>query len=381
MKKTKYYFYLLLILLTQQGVQNINAQEKNAHKPNGFNALISQQNLIVIANAVFEWQIEEYNKNQWNMDNRDWRVATLYNGMMDWIEITDNKTYENFLLDIFNKQDWQVAIRKYHADDINVSQSYLDLYIKYKEEKMIKPTLERVDWVMANPPEPNIDITKGKSSRWWWCDALYMAPPVYARLFQITGDSAYIDFAHQEYLATYNHLYNADYKLFYRDAKYFDKKEANGQPVFWSRGNGWVMAGLAELLKQLDINDQKYRPFYEQLFKEMSEQLVRIQSSNGSWSSSLLDSETYSESESSGTGLITYALAYGINSGLLDKKKFLPAVTKGWQALVSNISADGRVGWVQLVAQTPGTVKEEDTEVYGAGAILMTASELYKMCN
>jgi len=49
--------------------------------------------------------------------------------------------------------------------------------------------------------------------------------------------------------------------------RYFDQKEKNVEKIFWGRGNGWVMGGLAKILKELP--EQAYlREFYEKLFKE-----------------------------------------------------------------------------------------------------------------
>ena len=65
--------------------------------------------------------------------------------------------------------------------------------------------------------------------RWSWCDALFMAPPVYAKLYAMTGDKKYVDFLTREDRATYDFLCDKEEHLFYRDSRYFNKKEANGQ--------------------------------------------------------------------------------------------------------------------------------------------------------
>lgn len=186
-------------------------------------------------------------------------------------------------------------------------------------------------------------------------------------------------FADKEFKATYDHLYDKEEKLFYRDGKYFDKKEANGKKVFWGRGNGWVMGGLAEMLKTLPEKDKKYRPYYLDLFREMSEKVAELQCKDGFWRASMLDPETYPDPETSSTGLFVYALAYGINQGYLPKDKFLPVVTKGWQALVASVDTEGKVCWVQPVGQAPKRIEKRMTQVYGTGGFLMAACEMYKL--
>ena len=299
--------------------------------------------------------------------------------MFDWADVSKNPSYFKFLTKVFGGQYWQLGNRMYHGDDLCVGQAYLDMYDKYKKAGMLTPTKARLDWILENTPKENIDITKGRSDRWWWCDALYMAPAVFTRLSAITGEKEYMKFAHGEFLAAYEHLYDKEEKLFFRDARYFSKKERNGEKMFWSRGNGWVMGGLAEVLKTLPENADKYRPFYVKLYTEMAESLAELQTEDGFWTSSLLDGESYPNPEMSGTSLITYALAYGINAGLLPKDKYLPIVEKGWQALVRSVDTEGMVGWTQLVAEKPGYVSNQMTRLYSTGGVLMVASELYQL--
>lgn len=346
----------------------------------GFSAVLDRESIRKVADAVFDWQIRDYAENKWG-DNtaRGWRHGVLYNGLFDWADFTGKKEYFDFLNKIFTGQSWQVGNRMYNADDICVGQAYLEMYRKYGKEAMLMPTRARADWVIANPPAENIDITKGRSDRWWWCDALYVAPGVYTRLYALTGDKKYVKFAHKEFLATYRHLYDPEEKLFFRDGKYLTRQEANGKKVFWSRGNGWVMGGLAEILKTLPEKDRKYRPFYVVLFQEMSERIAGLQGEDGYWSSSLLDPASFPDPETSGTSLFTFALAYGINQGFLPKEKYLPVVKKGWEALVGSVDTEGKIGWVQLVAQQPGKVEKGFTREYAVGGFLMTAAEVYRL--
>ena len=186
-------------------------------------------------------------------------------------------------------------------------------------------------------------------------------------------------FADKEFKATYEHLYDKEERLFFRDGNYLDKREANGKKVFWGRGNGWVMGGLAEILKTLPAGDKKYRPYYLQLFREMSDRVAELQCEDGFWRTSMLDIETYPDPETSSTGLFVYALAYGINQGYLPKDKFLPVVTKGWEALVASVDTEGKVCWVQPVGQAPKRIEKRMTQVYGTGGFLMAACEMYKL--
>lgn len=343
----------------------------------GFSSKWNKKDITIVADTVFRWVMKTYQKDK-NYCNQGWVSGVLYNGLFDWAEITDKKEYFDFMKRIFSRYYWQLGNRMYHGDDLCVGQVYLDMYAKYKQEKMWIPTKARIDWIIENPPIGNIDITKGVSDRWWWCDDLYMAPAIFTRLYTLTGDKKYLKFAHKEYLDCYEHLYDKDEHLFFRDGKYLNAKDEKGGKVFWSRGNGWVLGGLAEVLKYLPEEDKKYRPFYEQLLQEMSEKIASLQREDGYWRTNLLNADIYPMPETSGTGLFTYAIMYGINQGILPADKYLPIVRKGWDAMVKAVNTEGKVGWTQMVAQKPGKVVKKDTRAYSVGSLLMIASELYR---
>lgn len=223
--------------------------------------------------------------------------------------------------------------RQYHADDICVGQAYLMLYQRYKDPAMLRPVKQRADSVIAFPAETKIHIkAKNGSKRWSWCDALFMAPPVYALLANITGDNSYREFMNCEFYASSRSLFDAAENLYYRDARYFDKREKNGKKVFWGRGNGWCYAALAILLETLPESDPMY-DYYRRMFLRMSEAVVACQDARGSWHPSMLDHETYPMPENSASGFFTYGLAWGVNHGLLTAPVYKRAARRGWKAL------------------------------------------------
>lgn len=359
------------------GFQAYDCAIRTNQKAAGFSAEWNKKDIAMVADTVFRWVMKTSEKNK-SYCIQDWVSGVLYNGLFDWAESSGEKVYFDFLNRIFSGYYWQLGNRMYHGDDLCVGQAYLDMYAKFGKKNMMIPTQARIDWILDNPPVGNIDITKGNSDRWWWCDALYMAPSVFMRLYALTGNKKYLKFAHKEYLTCYEHLYSKEEHLFFRDATYFKQKNAEGKEIFWSRGNGWVLAGLAEILKSLPQDDKKIRPFYEQLLREMSEKIASLQGEDGYWRSDLLSPAIYPMPETSGTGLFTYAMLYGINAGILDVNKYLPVVKKGWSAMVRAIDTEGKVGWTQMVAAQPGSVEKKDNRAYSVGSVLMIASELYK---
>jgi unsaturated rhamnogalacturonyl hydrolase len=126
--------------------------------------------------------------------------------------------------------------------------------------------------------------------------------------------------------------------------------------------------------------DYANRSFYEKQFREMAARIAPLQQADGLWRASLLDPEAYPGGEASGSGFYCYALAWGINNGLLDKQTYLPVVKKAWIGLNSLIQPDGRVGWCQPIGADPKkNFSAESWEVYGTGAFLLAGSEVIKL--
>ena len=111
----------------------------------------------------------------------------------------------------------------------------------------------------------------------------------------------------------------------------------------------------------------------------MCDRIFVLQDENGYWHSSLLDMKNYPDPETSGSSLNVYAFAFGVNSGLLDKDKYLPIIEKGWKALEDAVFPDGKLGWVQPVGGWPVKIEKEMTEAYGVGTFLLAGSEVIKL--
>jgi rhamnogalacturonyl hydrolase YesR len=210
---------------------------------------------------------------------------------------------------------------------------------------------------------------------WWWCDALFMAPPVLARTFAATGDRRYLDYMDREWWQTSASLYDSADHLYFRDSRYFTQKEKNGQKIFWSRGNGWVMGAFAKVLEVMP-DDYPGRGKYIAQYQQMADRIAAIQGADGLWRSGLLDAGSYDLPEVSGTAFFTYSLAWGIHHGVLDRAKFEPVVERAWVGMLSHIYADGRLGSIQPIDGQPGKFKPSASYVYGVGGFLLAASEL-----
>jgi len=310
-------------------------------------------------------------------DTKGWETGAFFVGLEALSKVSDDEKYIEALKVIGEANDWKLGDRIYHADDHCVGQMYLYLYSIYRDLNMMANVQMQFDWIINNPHPQSLNYSEGKN-RWSWCDALFMSPPAWVLLTNITGDGKYFDYMNTQWWQTTEHLFDKEEHLFYRDDRYYDQREENGEKVFWSRGNGWVVSGLARIIENFPVQG-KDKDKYVNLFKEMMTKIKIIQPNDGLFRASLLDTQSHPIKEASGTAFFTYAAAWGINNGILDKNEFLPFINKSWEGLQQCINEEGKLGWTQLPGSEPGDVREEYNAPYGVGAFLLAGSEIYKL--
>jgi rhamnogalacturonyl hydrolase YesR len=334
--------------------------------------------ITALMERVADWQLAHPAK--WRP--LEWHNGAFYAGVMALAQVSPNPRFHDAMMKMGADNGWQLGPRPYHADDHAVGQTYAELYLRHREPGMIAPLRERFDFILAHPKDSNLDFDAARNpdrlDRWSWCDALFMAPPAWIRLAVATDRPAYREYAVAKWWETSAYLYDAEEHLYFRDSTYFKQREKNGRKVFWSRGNGWVMAGLVRVLQFLPAGDPA-RPRFVQQFHEMAEKVLTCQQPDGFWRSSLLDPASYPMQETSGTGFYCYALAWGVNEGLLDRARFAPAVSRAWAGLAACVDPDGRLTHVQPVGATPVTFAAESTEPFGVGAFLLAGSEVRRL--
>ena len=356
-------------------------------------AEISQKEVIKQGNKVAKYQLQQLadlnsgkSASKAKAHSKSWEIAAFWIGLSQFTDLTQNKTYKQALLNQGENNHWQLGPWLEFADDHAIGQSYLwAAQNGAQQSTVMTPMRASFDKILANPPEVHLSFYFGEKgygsakclTRWCTCDALFMSPQTLIGLSKITGDQRYADYAFKEFWATSDFLFDPAEKLFFRDSRFFAKRDAKKRKLFWSRGNGWVFAGTANILKILPQNHPQ-RPRFEALFKQMAERLITLQKPDGYWPPSLLAAEN-SPPESSGTAFFTYGLAYGINAGLFNKNTYTPAVDKGWQALTKSVSDKGQLGWVQQVSDRPESVSQSDTHYYGVGAFLLAATEVAQL--
>jgi rhamnogalacturonyl hydrolase YesR len=345
----------------------------------------ARKDVLALAARVADWQLQHMDakhvthfKDE-SREPRSWEQGAFWVGVTRLADASGEKRFSKAILDMGRANAWKPGPRLYHADDHVITQSYLWAASHGAGAEAIAPLRASFDAILAKPANAHLSFYPEKNyeetaclRRWCWCDALFMSPPAWVELSRQTGDPRYTEFALKEFWATTDFLYDPVEKLYFRDSRFFDRRDEQGRKLFWSRGNGWVFAGIANLLESLP-GDDPHRPRMEALFKEMAARLRSLQKPDGYWAPSLLGAEN-SPPETSGTGFYVYGLAWGVKHGLLDAGEYRPAIDSGWAALTRAVAKDGRLGWVQQVSDRPDKVAEADTQFYGVGAFLLAAS-------
>jgi unsaturated rhamnogalacturonyl hydrolase len=330
----------------------------------GLSGEIAPSSIQAAMRKVADWQAARVA----DSPSQDWTFATLYVGMLSASETLRDSRYRNLVAGVADHYHWTLGPRKSHADDQAIGQVYLWLYRQNPDPQHIEAMRMQFDEIMKAPDDAAKPV-------WWWCDALFMAPPVWSGLSVALHDPKYLEYMNHEWQITSDLLWDPQEHLFYRDSSYFDKREKNGKKVFWSRGNGWVMGGLVRVLDNMPANDPQ-RAFYVVRLQAMAQAVAKIQGPDGLWRPGLLDATDYPNPEVSGSAFFVYAITWGLEHHLLDEKEFVPVVRRGWAGLVGHIYKDGRLGCIQPVGAAPGAYTTGASYVFGPGAFLLAGSEV-----
>ncbi len=323
--------------------------------------------------AYFTTGIEIYRNfsEAWAIQN-SWKGAT-----------SDNKNSWKYsygeTMDYVLFGDWQICF-----------QTYIDLY---NAEVMESKGATRDETKVARAKEVmGYEISTSNNDYWWWADSLFMVMPLMTKMYVLTGNVQYLDkqYEYFHYAAeeceggTKDGMWDDEYKLFHRDGKYIypDHKTDSGKKDFWARGSGWVFAGLARVLSDMPT-DYEHRDYFLDKYTQMAEGVKATQQVEGFWSRSMADRSHADGFEASGTSFFTYGLAWGINSGYLDRDTYLDTCLKGWYFLYNtSLQSDGCLGYMQPIGENAKqslNIGARDTQNFGVGAFLLASSEVSKM--
>ncbi len=315
-----------------------------------------------------------------------WDNAAYHTGNMEAYFLTGNENYRAYSETWAIHNEWKGAKEKdkskwkysYGESDEYVLfgdyqvcfQTYIDLYNILPDNYKIARAREVMEYEMSTP---NHDY-------WWWSDGLYMVMPVMTKLYKVTGNHLYLDKLYEYIVYSDSIMLDRETGLYYRDAKYVypKHKTSSGKKDFWARGDGWVLAGLAKVLKDLPA-DYEHRSFFVNKYVKLAEAVAAIQQPEGYWTRSMMDPTHAPGPETSGTAFFTYGFLWGINNGYLDEAVYKPVINKAWNYLAKTaLQKNGKIGYVQPIGEKaiPGQVVDADSEAnFGVGAFLLAACE------
>lgn len=334
--------------------------------------MIAIEEIENLAVKVNDYWIKKYPES----GDCSWERGAYLLGCLAAYDMTDNRKYYDYALKWANDNNWDFYDDKSdwawkNADYKICGQSYLRLM-------EIDPAVGTMDNMVKGM---EIVLNDPNNDYWWWVDTIYMALPFYNMMGVKLDDRRYFDKAHALFTNTKDERTCYDYEenLWFRDERFLPDKARtiNGKKVFWGRGNGWVIGGIARTLEVLPKSN-KYYMEYKEIFIAMVKALIPWQQSDGFWRTSIIEPEEYPMPETSGTVLIAYAIMLGINLGILDEGYF-EYVKRSFEGLNEIAVFDsGKIGWVQIVANRPGPVDENESNDYAIGTYLLLCREIIK---
>ena len=220
----------------------------------------------------------------------------------------------------------------------------LELYMQTKERKYLDVGRGLADkqWAKTTPDGITAEAR-------YWIDDMYMITAVEVQAFRATGEAKYIDRAALTMAAYLDKLQQPN-GLFYH---------APDSPFYWGRGNGWVAAGMAELLRSLP-KDHPKRARILAGYRKMMASLLKYQGADGLWRQLIDRPEAWPET--SGTGMFTFAMITGVKQGWLPAKTYGPAARKAWLGLVKYIDSNANVREVCVGTNKAGLEVGPDLE-------------------
>lgn len=235
---------LLAVVLFGAGNSSVNACSKSKKQ--------KSKQVLATMERVADWQLASWEKNGTTWPKWDWTNGAGYVGIEKLGRISKNPVYLETLLQFSKDLDWNTGPNRFYADDYIVGYTFTKMYLKHKDPQMIAKFRALADSIVAQPHTESLEWKNDINHREWaWCDALFMGPPALSILAKATGEMKYMDITDKLWWKTYDYLYDKEEHLFFRDGSHFKRREKNGEKVFWSRGNGWVMAGLALTLDNM----------------------------------------------------------------------------------------------------------------------------------
>jgi hypothetical protein len=286
------------------------------------------------------------------LDANNWSNATFHVGNLAQVRTTGISNHKTWPWTVANNHQLPVDPANPFAPDPQASgEPYLDVYYFHPEARVLQAVRDSLKAEAAS-------VAQGHTRYWSTPDAVNMSLPSFVRIGVMDNDTSLLDTS----------------RTLFRDAKRRLYSDVTGLWRGNAQANAWAVTGVAKAVVALPA-DSPYRAEYARVLKRSAETLRWLQRPDGFWNSEFL----FGGRESASTAMFTYALAAGINTGVLDAATYTPIVQKAWQALTTTALQDsGRFGYVQPRG-THGRAGADDTAAFGVGSYLIAGQQIAKL--
>ncbi|HVT79793.1 MAG TPA: glycoside hydrolase family 88 protein [Phycisphaerae bacterium] len=295
-----------------------------------------KNNPVLLGNKVVDDLIpREFSPSYAQRGGMDYREVCAAYGSVRFAGLTGDKDRMNKLIkryEVFFTQDGSYLVPPANNVDNSVfgilpMEIYRQNGMKEADKKWLELGKKSADTEWLNPQPDGLT----RFSR-YWIDDMFMITALQAEAHRVTKDKVYMDRAAKEMIAYINALQKPNGLYFH----------GTDSPFYWSRGNGWMSAGSAELLSILPA-DHPDRPKILEGYKKMMAGLLKYQNKDGMWRQ-LIDIESQENwDETSGTGMFVFGMAMGVRNGWLDEATYKEPTKKAWLALATHLAPDGKV--------------------------------------
>jgi rhamnogalacturonyl hydrolase YesR len=307
-----------------------------------------------------------------------WDGGSYFTGIMALYRTTKEQKYLDSAIAWGKYNNWTPhnGVNTTVGDDQCCEQTYCEVYAT----NPIAANINMIQTVKANLEHEFDNVRAAHTNVWTWCDLCYMSPPAVIRYAVVNSEPRFLDTMDLCWWGTAKMLYDSTRHLWFRDGSYVNKKTANGNPVFWSCGDAWVLGGQARVLQYMP-KTYANRAKWQKQFVDVCTATKAQQGSTlypGLWTTSMLDHQQWPDPETSGSAFFCFAMMWGVNNGILDSTAFLPCIKKAWTDLVANVNPQGMLLRCQNPSAAPNSIPVNLSSREGEGAFMLSGEELVK---
>jgi unsaturated rhamnogalacturonyl hydrolase len=243
----------------------------------------------------------------------------------------------------------------------------LRVYERTGEQRLLDAALRHADALSKARRTQDGGIVARLEAPELWIDFAYLMAPFLALLGKLTGEAKFVDEAALQVEVMAKHLVDP-YRNLARHV-WCETPDHFPQSTFWARGNGWLVAGLVDLI-QLHPGHEATKRLTELLRRVLS--AIKALQDRSGYLRHVLD-DPFAPFESSGTLQFAYAAAAASRLNIVDAS-FREAALRAFRIVAGSVDKDGGVPAVALPPGGPGVPFGKAP--FGQGFFLLAAYEL-----